>query len=238
MARPLAAAIERHPHLADECPDGFVRVDMHSHTMFSGDSTTTFDEVAEAVAEAGIDVLCVTDHNAVEGAKRLTDALRDVCRVIIGEEVRTHTGEIIGLFLTEKISYGARADATAAQIREQGGIVYVPHPFDPMRKNLTEASLVEIVDAGLVDAIEAFNSKTSLQSLNARAAQFGRDNNVVLGAGSDAHVPHAIGAAYMQMPDFDGPQDFLAQLARGTVVGHHWDKARPWSARIVPSVVD
>ena len=107
-----------------------------------------------------------------------------------------------------------------------------------MRKNLTEASLVEIVDAGLVDAIEAFNSKTSLQSLNARAAQFGRDNNVVLGAGSDAHVPHAIGAAYMQMPDFDGPQDFLTQLARGTVVGHHWDKARPWSARIVPSIVD
>lgn len=238
MAQALEAAIERHPHLADECPAGYVRVDMHSHTMFSGDSTTTFDEIAESVVEAGIDVLCITDHNAIDGARRLSDALGDICRVIVGEEVRTHTGEIIGLFLTEKISYGARAGATAAQIREQGGIVYVPHPFDPMRKNLTEASLVEITEAGLVDAIEAFNAKTSLQSLNARAAQFGRDYDLVLGAGSDAHVPHALGAAYMQMPDFDGPQDFLVKMREGTIVGHHWDKARPWSARIVPSVVD
>ena len=238
MALPAAVAIERHPHLANECPTGFVRVDMHSHTMFSGDSTTTFDEIAESVVEAGIDVLCITDHNAIDGAKRLGDALKDVCRIIVGEEVRTHTGEIIGLFLTEKISYGASAGETARQIREQGGIVYVPHPFDPMRKNLTETSLVDIVDAGLVDAIEAFNAKTSLQSLNTRASQFGRDHNLVLGAGSDAHVPHALGAAYMQMPDFDGPTDFLAKLREGVVVGHHWDKARPWSPRIVPSIVN
>lgn len=238
MAAPAPAAIERHPHLAVAQRPGFVRVDMHSHTMFSGDSTTTFDEVAESVAEAGIDVLCVTDHNAVDGAKRLTDALSGVCRVIVGEEVRTHTGEIIGLFLTEKISFGARADATAAQIREQGGIVYVPHPFDPMRKNLTEASLIDIVDKGLVDAIEAHNAKTSLRSLNDRALEFGRANDLALGAGSDAHVPHALGAAFVEMPDFDGPQDFLAKLREGHLVGHHWDKARPWSPRIVPSVTD
>lgn len=238
MAAPAPAAVERHPHLAVAQRPGFVRVDMHSHTMFSGDSTTTFDEVAESVAEAGIDVLCVTDHNAVDGAKRLTDALSGVCRVIVGEEVRTHTGEIIGLFLTEKISYGARADATAAQIREQGGIVYVPHPFDPMRKNLTEASLIDIVDKGLVDAIEAHNAKTSLRSLNDRALEFGRANDLALGAGSDAHVPHALGAAFVEMPDFDGPQDFLAKLREGHLVGHHWDKARPWSPRIVPSVTD
>lgn len=238
MAVPAPVAVERHPLLSVAQRPGFVRVDMHSHTMFSGDSTTTFDEVAESVAEAGIDVLCVTDHNAVDGAKRLCEALSGVCRVIVGEEVRTHTGEIIGLFLTEKISYGARADATAAQIREQGGIVYVPHPFDPMRKNLTEASLIDIVDKGLVDAIEAHNAKTSLRSLNDRAREFGRANDLALGAGSDAHVPHALGAAFVEMPDFDGPQDFLAKLREGHLVGHHWDKARPWSPRIVPSVTD
>ena len=238
MAVPAPVAVERHPHLSVAQRPGFVRVDMHSHTMFSGDSTTTFDEVAESVAEAGIDVLCVTDHNAVDGAKRLCEALSGVCRVIVGEEVRTHTGEIIGLFLTEKISYGARADATAAQIRVQGGIVYVPHPFDPMRKNLTEASLIDIVDKGLVDAIEAHNAKTSLRSLNDRAREFGRANDLALGAGSDAHVPHALGAAFVEMPDFDGPQDFLAKLREGHLMGHHWDKARPWSPRIVPSVTD
>lgn len=238
MAAASDQAIERHPHLDRPVQPGFVRVDMHSHTMFSGDSTTTLDEIAESVAEAGIDVLCVTDHNAVAGAQRLGRALEGICRVIVGEEVRTHTGEIIGLFLTEKISYGAKAGATAAQIREQGGIVYVPHPFDPMRKNLTRDSLVEIVEAGLVDAIEVFNAKTSLQSLNREAAEFASNHDLAAGAGSDAHVPHALGAAFVDMPDFDGPREFLEKLRQGHVVGHHWDKARPWTPRIVPSVVE
>lgn len=240
MGVPAASAIERHPHLAEPCAPGRVRVDMHSHTMFSGDSTTTLDEIAEAVVEAGLDVLCVTDHNAIEGAVRLQRELESagVCRVIVGEEVRTHTGEIIGLFLGERISFGATAADTAGQIRAQGGVVYVPHPFDPMRRNLAEASLVELTAAGLVDAIEAHNSKTSLGSLNARAREFGERHGLALGAGSDAHVPHALGSAYVEMPDFDGPADFLAKLRESRVVGHHWDKARPWSARIVPSVTD
>lgn len=238
MSAPSPAAIERHPHLADACPDGWVRVDMHSHTMFSGDSTTTLDEICEAVAAAGIDVLCVTDHNAIEGAKRLARALEGTCRVIIGEEVRTHTGEIIGLFLSEKISFGANALDTARQIKDQGGIVYVPHPFDPMRRNITETSLVDLVDAGLVDAIEAHNSKTSLASLNQRAREFGIEHGLALGSGSDAHVPLALGSAYVEMPDFDGPTEFLERLRDGRVVGHHWDEPRPWSPRIVPSISD
>lgn len=236
MASAAPAALERHPHLAEPCPSGWVRVDMHSHTMFSGDSTTTLDEIHDSVVESGIDVLCITDHNAIEGAVRLQKLLDNVCRVVVGEEVRTHTGEIIGLFLTEKISYGASAAATCESIRAQGGVVYVPHPFDPMRKNLTEASLIEITEAGLVDAIEGHNAKTSLKSLNARARQFGTDRGLAVGAGSDAHVPLALGSAYMQMPDFDGPHDFLSKLSEGTVVGHYWDEARPWTARIIPSV--
>ncbi len=240
MGSAAAAAIERHPHLATPCRDGYVRVDMHSHTMFSGDSTTTLDEIVESVVEAGIDVLCVTDHNAIEGAVRLQRELEGdgICRVIVGEEVRTHTGEIIGLFLTERISFGDNAVDTAMQIRKQGGVMYVPHPFDPMRRNLTETSLIELTDRGLVDAIEAHNSKTSLQSLNKRAREFGESHGLALGAGSDAHVPHALGSAFVEMPDFDGPNEFLAKLSGGILVGHHWDMHRPWSARIVPSVTE
>jgi predicted metal-dependent phosphoesterase TrpH len=238
VAVAAAAAIERHAHLAQPCRDGFIRVDLHSHTMFSGDSTTTLDEIAESVEEAGIDVLCVTDHNAIEGAVRLKRALEgdNVCRVVVGEEVRTHTGEIIGLFLTERIAFGANAIATAQQIRAQGAVMYVPHPFDPMRRNLTEDSLIELTGLGLVDAIEAHNSKTSLQSLNKRAREFGEAHGLALGAGSDAHVPHALGSGYVEMPDFDGPTEFLAKLRDGHLVGHHWDEHRPWSARIIPSV--
>lgn len=211
---------------------------MHSHTMFSGDSTTTLDEIVESVTECGIDVLCVTDHNALEGAVRLKKLLEDagICRVVAGEEVKTHTGEVIGLFLTERIPFGETAVRTCEAIRAQGGLVYVPHPFDPMRRNITEDSLRIISDAGLVDAVEVHNSKTSLQSLNAKAKQFAVHRGLAMGSGSDAHVPHALGSAYVEMPDFDGPADFLAKLAEGHVVGHHWDKARPWSPRIVPSV--
>ncbi|MBK5331494.1 MAG: PHP domain-containing protein [Ilumatobacteraceae bacterium] len=232
MPAPRAAAVARHPHLTAALPAGWVRVDMHSHTMWSGDSTTTPDEIAGAVAEAGIDVLCITDHNAIKGAVDLVDRLP--CRVIVGEELRTHAGEIIGLFLNERIPVGVQPDEAAQAIRAQGGIVYIPHPFDPMRRNISEPALDALIDARLVDAIEVINAKTSLRSLNERAASIAVAHDLAAGAGSDAHVPDAIGAAYVEMPDFDGPDDFLAKLRLGRPVGHYWDEPRPWSSRILP----
>ena len=233
MPAPRPDAIERHPHLAEPLPAGWVRVDLHTHTMWSGDSTTTPDEVAAAVVSSGLDVLCITDHNAIAGAQQLASELP--CRVVVGEELRTHAGEIIGLFLAERIPFGVPPAEAATLIRDQGGVVYVPHPFDPMRRNLTEAALLALVAEGLVDAIEVLNAKTSLSSLNRRAAAFAVEHGLVPGAGSDAHVPLALGAAYVEMPDFDGPADFLAKLARGRAVGHHWDQPRPWSPRVLPS---
>jgi len=213
-------------------PSGWVRVDMHSHTMWSGDSTTTPDEIARAVVEAGIDVLCITDHNAIKGAVDLVDRLS--CRVIVGEELRTHAGEIIGLFLDERIPVGIQPDEAARAIRAQGGIVYIPHPFDPMRRNISESALDALIVGGLVDAIEVINAKTSLRSLNERAASIAAAHGLAAGAGSDAHVPDAIGAAYVEMPDFAGPDDFVAKLRLGRPVGHHWDEPRPWSSRVLP----
>jgi len=231
---PQPDAIARHPHLAAPLPAGWVRVDLHSHTMWSGDSTTTPDEVEEAVIASGLDVLCITDHNAIRGAVELAERLP--CRVIVGEELRTHAGEIIGLFLGERIPMGIPPAEAAANIRAQGGVVYVPHPFDPMRRNMAEPALYELANAGLLDAIEVINAKTSLRSLNERAAQFAAEFDLAAGAGSDAHVPHALGAAYVEMPDFDGPTDFLAKLRLARPVGHHWDEHRPWTPRILPSV--
>jgi predicted metal-dependent phosphoesterase TrpH len=229
-----AAAVGRHPHLAAPVGDGRVRVDLHSHTMWSGDSTTTPDEIVVAVAESGIDVLCITDHHSIAGAVQLRETLP--CRVIVGEELRTAAGEIIGLFLTERIPNGLGYLESARLIRDQGGLVYIPHPFDPMRRNLAEPALYELAEAGMIDAIEVLNAKTSLPSLNRRAAEFAAEFDLASGAGSDAHVPHAIGSAYVEMPDFATATEFLTSLRDGSIAGHHWDEARPWSSRIVPSV--
>jgi hypothetical protein len=234
MAAPSPDAVQRHPHLAAPQPDGRLRVDLHTHTMWSGDSTTTPEEFAAAVAASGLDVVCITDHNSIAGAVELQD--RVDARVIVGEELRTAAGEIIGLFLTDRIPMGVGPLDAARAIRDQGGVVYVPHPFDPMRRNLSEAALYELAEHDLIDAIEVLNAKTSLASLNRRAAAFAAEFGIVGGAGSDGHVPDALGAAYVEIDRFDTPLEFLAALATGDVVGHHWDEPRPWSPRIVPSV--
>ena len=210
-----------------------LRVDLHSHTMWSGDSTTTPDELADAVVAGGIDVLCITDHATIDGAVRLADELP--CRVVVGEEVRTAAGELIGLFLDERVAPGLAAAEAARAIREQGGLVYVPHPFDPMRACLREDVLRSLCDDGLVDAVEVFNAKTSPASLNEAAAAFALTYGLAGGAGSDAHVPAAIGSAYVEMDDFADAASFLAALAGGRVVGRHCDPAREWRPRIVPS---
>ena len=110
----------------------------------------------------------------------------------------------------------------------------MPHPFDPLRRNLAEPALLDLVDAGLVDAIEVLNAKTALSHLNARAAAFAAEWSLPGGAGSDAHVPDALGAAYVEMPDFTDAATFLAALPLGTVVGHH-RCGPPVAARIVPN---
>ncbi|MEY2569082.1 MAG: hypothetical protein QOE35_3611 [Actinomycetota bacterium] len=210
---------------------------MHLHTMWSGDATTTPEELIEAVAETALDVLCITDHGTTNGAVELADRLG--CRVVVGQEVRTGVGEIIGLFLSQRIPSGLPPAEVCQVIREQGGMVYVPHPFDPMRACLREDVLLALVDAGLVDAVEVLNAKTSLTHLNERAASLAAEHGLAAGAGSDAHVPSAVGAAYVEMAEFDvaDPEGFLAALrsSDAAVVGHHYDAPREWRPRIVPS---
>ncbi|HEV7888749.1 MAG TPA: PHP-associated domain-containing protein [Acidimicrobiales bacterium] len=210
-----------------------VKVDMHLHTMWSGDATTTPDELVEAVAGAGLDVVCITDHSTVNGALALSDVLP--CRVVVGQESRTGVGELIGLFLTTRIPAGLKPWEFVAAVRAQGGLVYVPHPFDPMRHCLRADVLSELAAGGGVDVVEGLNAKTSLASLNQEAVAFAGAHGLAVGAGSDAHVPSAVGAAYVEMPEFDGPASFLEALAHGTLIGGHYDPPRPWQPRIVPS---
>jgi hypothetical protein len=206
-----------------------VRVDCHLHTADSGDARTTIDELAARVAEVGLDVVCVTEHNQISGALKAIE--RDIgARVVVGEEVRTASGEIIGLFLTERIPYVLPVPEVIARIRAQEGVVYAPHPYDPERSGLGRR-LDELCAAGDVDVIEAFNAKNPHDEHNRMAAETARRFGLPAAAGSDAHDPPGIGAAYLEMPDFDGPKEFLAALHDARVVGEYRPHAPRFGSR-------
>jgi predicted metal-dependent phosphoesterase TrpH len=204
-------------------PPGWVRVDCHLHTVASGDSVLTLEQLAERAERTALDVVCITDHNHTSAA--VTAAERELgVRIIVGEEVRTPAGDVIGLFLTERIPYVLPLAEVIGRIRAQGGLVYAPHPFDRVRSSLGEA-LSGLCAEGGVDVIEVFNAKISDQALNDRAAAVAREFGLPGGAGSDAHDAPGVGAAYLEMPDFDGPAGFLAALAKARVVGEFRDHA-------------
>jgi len=194
-----------------------VRVDCHLHTVASGDAVTTLEQLAERARQAGLDVVCITDHNEISAAV----AARDLgVRIVVGEEIRTPDGDMIGLFLTERVPYVLPVAEVVARIRAQGGLVYAPHPFDQDRSSLGRV-LPELCAAGAVDIVEVFNAKTATREPNERAAALATAYALPGGAGSDAHDPPGIGAAYLEMPDFDGPASFLAALADARITGEY-----------------
>ena len=198
---------------------GWVRVDCHLHTVASGDAVTTLDLLAERVAREKIDVVCITDHNVVSAAVAAAGLLGGA-RVIVGEEIRTQAGEVTGLFLAERVPYVLPAAEAIGRIRDQGGLVYLPHPFDPARGSLG-AEAGRLCADGMADIVEVFNAKIADQSLNAMAAELAARWGLPGGAGSDAHDPAGVGAAYLEMPDFDGPAAFLTSLRSAHVVGEY-----------------
>jgi predicted metal-dependent phosphoesterase TrpH len=194
-----------------------LRVDCHLHTVHSGDAVTTVERLAERVRAERLDVVCVTDHHTLAGAH---EALaREIgARVVVGEEIRTHAGEIIGLFLTERVPYVLPLEEAASRVRAQGGLVYAPHPFDAARTSLGAAGLTRLRELDLLDAVEVVNAKAGAED-NRRAARFAEEHDLPAAAGSDAHDPEGVGAAWVELPDFDGPASFLTALRDGRVRG-------------------
>ena len=214
----------------DGLPAGWVRVDCQLHTIWSGDASITLDQLSERVGALGLDVVCITDHHTLEGATRAVE--RGVgARVIVGEEVRTRAGELIGLFLTQRVPYVLPVADAVARIRDQGGLVYAPHPLDRHRRGLGERWLDELAASGSIDVVEVFNAKVRDARDNERAAAAALRHGLPGGAGSDAHDPEGLGAAYLEMPDFEGSVEFLAALRSARVVGSFRDHARRYLPR-------
>ena len=196
--------------------NSFLKADLHVHTCYSHDSTASLQSIVTRCIETGIQCLAVTDHNVIEGAFVLKgDA---PLHVIIGEEVKSTEGDIIGLFLKEGIPKDLSPQQTVREIKSQGGLVMVPHPFDRVRPSaLGIETFKSIVHE--VDIVETFNARNLFRADDDQADEEARTHRLVRAAASDGHTSGELGRTYNLMPAFmDTPQDFLQGLSQAQLV--------------------
>ncbi len=195
-----------------------IEVDLHMHTDHSYDCATPVEVLLASAREQGLGAIAVTDHNEISGAlEARAQAASAGVKVIVGEEVKTAgEGEVIGLFIKERIPRGLSLQETITEIRRQGGLVYVPHPFDRMHSVPDYEHLLKILDE--VDAIEVFNPRVAISAFNEEAARFAAKYRIPAGAGSDSHVAQGLGSVRIRMRDFDGPKEFLQSLRDAEII--------------------
>ncbi len=196
-----------------------IDVDLHMHTDHSHDCATPVEVLLGTAREQRLGAIAVTDHNEVSGAFAAAELADDFgLKVIVGEEVKTaDQGEVIGLFIQEKIPRGMSLKETVADIKRQGGLVYVPHPFDRLHSVPDYEHLLTILDD--IDLLEVFNPRVALREFNEEAVRFAGKYRIPAGAGSDSHVPQGLGSVRVRMRDFEGPQEFLASLRDADIIG-------------------
>jgi predicted metal-dependent phosphoesterase TrpH len=199
---------------------GRLLVDLHNHTVHSYDARNRPDDYRRAYAAGRFDVLAITDHNTIAGALELRGAAP--FPVIVGEEIDTADGELIGLFLTDPVPAGMAAVETAERIRAQGGLVYLQHPFyRVVRGRLRPGAREALRGRGLIDIVESRNGGPFAAGANVRALAWARACGLPHAAASDAHVPAAIGSCLTSIPD--GPVDpasLPGRLRLGADVDH------------------
>jgi predicted metal-dependent phosphoesterase TrpH len=216
--------------------------DFHIHTRFSRDSILGEERFIRLALQRGLTHVAVTNHNNVEGALAVRDKVRelgleDELTVILGEEVSTADGEVVGIFLERTIPRGLSADETADAIHAQGGLVSIPHPYDPFRQShIKEPPLLALLEAGKVDMIEVFNSRVTLQRHNLAAAELAVRYGVPGIAASDSHSSFEIAMSFNALPAFTTADELRAALpanewqgSRSTVLIHLTTRWAVWS---------
>ncbi|MFM9054455.1 MAG: glycosyltransferase [Solirubrobacterales bacterium] len=199
-----------------------IDIDLHMHTDHSSDCATPVEVLIETARDRGFGAIAITDHNEVSGAleaAKVADGI-DGFQVIVGEEVKTDgQGEVIGLFLEERIPKGLSMAETVAEIRRQGGVVYVPHPFDRLHSVPDYEHLLAIVDE--IDIIEVFNPRVAIGSFNEEAERFAAKYGIIPAAGSDSHVAQGLGSVRVRVPRFEGPEEFLEAMRQAEITRRH-----------------
>ena len=217
-ASALRAALRKERETTGGGPTKRVFADFHIHTRFSRDSILSEPTFIEKAIERGLTHVAVTNHNNVEGAIAVRDkvaelGLTDQLTVILGEEVSTADGEVVGIFLTRTIPRGLSANETADEIHRQGGLVSIPHPFDPFRaSHIKEGPLRNLAEVGKIDMVEVFNCRVSLPVHNSQAAEFARHYGIPGIAASDSHSGFEVAMAFNALPPFETAAELKAAL--------------------------
>ena len=196
----------------------WILADLHLHTSWSSDCSIEVEDLLDHAQAAGLGAIAVTDHNVFGGALEAVELARDRDLIVIpGEEVKTDgQGEVIGLFLKEEIPRGMSFSETVAAIKGQGGLVYLPHPFDRMHSIPKPLTLHRhLAD---IDVFEVYNARLLFEAYNDEALRFARKYNLTMGAGSDAHVPPGLATGGLRMRAFDGPEEFMLSLRSAEVL--------------------
>ena len=208
--RPAPAGLSE-PASVDAAP---ILADLHMHTYHSGDCATPVDDLLDEALERGLGAIAVTDHNTIAGGLEAAERARErelPLQVIVGSEIMTDgQGEVIGLFLSEEVPAGLSFAETLARIRGQGGLVYIPHPFDRMHSIPSPETLRRHVDQ--IDVLETANGRLYFERDNDESERFAERWNLLRGAGSDAHVSEGLATAVLRLPPFEGPDGLLASL--------------------------
>jgi len=200
-----------------------LKADFHIHTRYSIDCNTPLDKLIERCLERGVNCVAIADHGTAEGALKMKEMAP--FKVIVAEEILTPEGEIMGMFLQETIASGSSVEETLSYIKAQGGLVCIPHPFDRFRPSAMKRETLERI-VGQVDILEVFNARTMPLHNRGRLKAFAGEHNLHQSAGSDAHTLAEVGNAYVEMPEFNGRDDFLQALAEGKVCGRSTNPLR------------
>jgi predicted metal-dependent phosphoesterase TrpH/glycosyltransferase involved in cell wall biosynthesis len=233
----LAQRRRTKPRAADPLSNRpWIVCDLHTHTSWSHDCLVEPVELVDHAEQTGLGAIAVTDHNAFGGALEAVELARDRELIVIpGEEVKTAgQGEVIGLFLEREIPRGLSFEDTIAAIREQGGLVYLPHPFDRMHAIPDAATLHRhLAD---IDVFEVYNARLLFEQYNDEAERFARKYNLTMGAGSDGHVLQGLGTGGVRMRAFSDPEEFLVSLRSAEVLRRPrslaYLQALKWTAQV------
>jgi len=195
-----------------------IKADLHVHTLYSMDCNTPLDQIITRCLEIGINCLAIADHGNIEGALKLKEIAP--FQVIIAEEILTPSGEIMGMFLSEGIPSRLSVEQTIQKIKEQNGLVCIPHPYDKLRLSAFNDSKELEKIMPLVDIVEVFNARSLMPGSRTRAQKLAQKFGKLASAGSDAHTATEIGNAYIEIPEFRDKDEFMKSLARGKISGH------------------